>query len=209
MKIKMSTAQDGTAILKWVAIIAFVAVSAAAGLFYLRDSNARADLERAHAEAQDAAQKLAELQAAPQAPAKPSEESNNELVKLRGDVSKYREMEKQYKALQTEAQQLRAHIAQLEQVGVEAAALRNANAQLQQTAQDQAAVTTCVANLRIIAAAKNQWAAQNIKGPNDMPIDVDIFGKYIPQKPVCPKGGVYTLGAVGAKPTCSVPGHTM
>ena len=47
------------------------------------------------------------------------------------------------------------------------------------------------------------------KRPTDVPLDTDLFGpgKYLPQKPACPSGGVYTLGAVQAKPTCSVPGH--
>ena len=27
--------------------------------------------------------------------------------------------------------------------------------------------------------------------------------------PVCPAGGVYTIGAVGEKPTCSIAGHVL
>lgn len=211
MNIKMSSARNGAAVLKWLAILAFVALSAVAGFFYLSDSNARAELERVQREAQESAQQLEKLQQAqtPTEP-KPAEDNNNsELVKLRGEVAKYRAMEKQYQSLQTELEQLRGQNQELQQANSEASALRNQNAQFQQAAQDQAFTAQCIANLRSIANAKSQWAAQNGKGPNDTPMDVDIFGRYLPQKPVCPKGGIYTLGSAGSRPTCTVQGHTM
>jgi uncharacterized membrane protein YdfJ with MMPL/SSD domain len=210
MNINNSSARSGVAVLKWLVILAFVALSAVAGFFYLSDSNARAELDRAQRKALESDQQLQELQQA-QTPAqpKPSEDNNTELVRLRGEVAKARSMEKQYQATQTENQQLKAQIQQLQQVNAEAAALRSQNAQFLATAQDQTFMVQCVANLRNIANAKAQWAAQNGKRPTDMPLDVDIFGKYLPQKPVCPKGGIYTLGPVSGRPTCTAPGHTM
>jgi len=69
----------------------------------------------------------------------------------------------------------------------------------------------CNLNLRDIVRAKATWAAEHEKLPSDVPQESDLFGKgrYIPQRPVCPKGGTYTLGAVDEKPTCSIPGHTL
>jgi hypothetical protein len=57
--------------------------------------------------------------------------------------------------------------------------------------------------------AKATWALEKRKVDGDMPTDADLFGatKYVREKPVCPKGGVYSLNRVGTKPTCSVPGH--
>ncbi len=65
-------------------------------------------------------------------------------------------------------------------------------------------------NLRAIQGAKETWALERNKTPNDVPTDGDLFGpdKYLREKPVCPRDGIYTLGKVSEKPTCSVPGHT-
>jgi hypothetical protein len=39
---------------------------------------------------------------------------------------------------------------------------------------------------------------------------IDLFGPghYMAAKPVCPSGGIYTLGAVQENPRCTIPGHT-
>jgi hypothetical protein len=65
----------------------------------------------------------------------------------------------------------------------------------------------CMANLRTIAAAKNQWALENKKRDQDTPTEADIRkslggGDY----PHCPEGGEYTIGKVGDSPSCSVHG---
>jgi len=67
----------------------------------------------------------------------------------------------------------------------------------------------CINNLRMIDGAKQQWALENSKTASDVPSWNDIQpylggGKAIL---VCPKGGGYSLGAVGERPTCSFPGH--
>jgi hypothetical protein len=209
MNINTSSASKGAAVLKWLAILAFVALGAVAAFFYLSDSNARVELEQARAQAEESAQQVQQLQQAQtQTQAKPADDNSAELVRLRGDVAKYRAQEKQFQTLQSENQQLRTQMEQLRQASSEAAALRSANQQFQQAAQDQTFTVQCIGNLRAIANAKQQWAAQNVKGPADMPMDVDLFPKHLPQKPMCPKGGVYTLGTVNARPTCTVPGHT-
>ena len=63
----------------------------------------------------------------------------------------------------------------------------------------------CITNLEQIQDAKAQWAAKNKKSSNDIPADTDLFGEgaYLRQKPECPSGGSYQLGAVGQKASCS------
>lgn len=69
----------------------------------------------------------------------------------------------------------------------------------------------CWATLKQIEGAKGEWAWEQHKTTNDIPLDADLFGTnaYIRFKPVCPEGGTYRLGRVGEKPTCSVPGHIL
>ena len=53
------------------------------------------------------------------------------------------------------------------------------------------------------------WMREKVKTTNDIPTDSDIFGtnQYLRFKPTCGLGGVYTLGRVGERPTCSIPDH--
>ena len=68
----------------------------------------------------------------------------------------------------------------------------------------------CINNLRQIEAAKQQWALEKNKTANDVPTEDDIKPYLMnSQMPVCPQGGTYTIGAVGDKPTCSIPGHVL
>ena len=76
-------------------------------------------------------------------------------------------------------------------------------------AREAAQRNGCIANLRAMDGAKAIWALENKKMEGETPTDVDLFGtaKYVPVKPVCPKGGIYSLNPAGTKPTCSMPGH--
>ena len=69
----------------------------------------------------------------------------------------------------------------------------------------------CIMNLRMIEGAEMTWASENQKNTNAVPTDADLFGptSYIREKPACPSSGNYTIGAVGEKPRCSIPGHTL
>jgi hypothetical protein len=71
----------------------------------------------------------------------------------------------------------------------------------------------CINNLRLIDASKQQWALENKKQSTDTPTAADIqpyMGRGAKgEMPVCPAGGVYTIGSVGEKPTCSQPGHVL
>ena len=79
----------------------------------------------------------------------------------------------------------------------------------QGTGLEKAAANACRATLRAIQGAKAVWALEHRQPDTAIPIDADLFGpsSYIAQKPVCPDGGSYTLGAVGVSPRCSIPGH--
>ena len=66
----------------------------------------------------------------------------------------------------------------------------------------------CINNLRQIDAAKQQWALEKGKQTTDVPTWDDIK-PYLYRIPHCPAGGTYTIGPVGEKPTCSLPGHRL
>jgi hypothetical protein len=86
----------------------------------------------------------------------------------------------------------------------------------------------CINNLRIIDAAKNEWALAENKTTNDVPTWEDLkpylerdpernkpFVKFDPNNnlPICPSGGIYTIGKVGEPTTCSfsntIPPHVL
>ena len=68
----------------------------------------------------------------------------------------------------------------------------------------------CIANLKEIDAAKEQWAMDNNQPGLATPSATDLFGaaKYITQAPTCPTtGAAYdaTIGSVDTPPTCPNP----
>ncbi len=67
----------------------------------------------------------------------------------------------------------------------------------------------CLQNLRRIEWAKAEWAKTNPATEGALVITNQIL-PMLPgrQFPVCPEGGIYTLGGFGEKPTCSQPGHS-
>src|SRR5271155_1445996 len=79
-------------------------------------------------------------------------------------------------------------------------------------AHSTSAMNPCVNNLRVIDAAKNQWALQYDKTTNDTPTWNDLL-PFVSRSgttngiPVCPAGGTYTIGRVGVPPTCSIGGR--
>jgi hypothetical protein len=130
-----------------------------------------------------------------------------ELARLRNEVSQLRQQTNELARARQEIQVLNQRVAS------EAQASRNAAA-LQARAQDErGAANVCISNLRIIDASKAQWALENHKQNTDTPAVTDIqpyMGRgSAGEMPVCPDGGTYILGAVGEKPTCSIPGHVL
>ena len=67
--------------------------------------------------------------------------------------------------------------------------------------------TACVANMRLIANAKEQFY---INHPTETPSLQNLVGtdKDMKTTPICPAGGTYTLGDQNTDPTCSI-GETL
>ena len=68
----------------------------------------------------------------------------------------------------------------------------------------------CINNLRMIDAAKQQWALEKSKNDDAVPSAHDLL-PYLTDGvfPVCPEGGTYSINAIGQLPTCSIPGHAL
>jgi competence protein ComGC len=82
-------------------------------------------------------------------------------------------------------------------------------------ARSHSSKNACMANLKQIEGAKATWALEYQQPPTAIPTEADLAGpdRYMRIMSECPQGGVYRLGAVGEKPTCSLasskPGHTL
>jgi prepilin-type N-terminal cleavage/methylation domain-containing protein len=82
-------------------------------------------------------------------------------------------------------------------------------------ARTAAQKNACIANLKQIEGAKENWALENKKTEgaattgSEAAINAFLRGGSTPS---CPGGGDYTYGVVGATPTCSLgatAGHTL
>lgn len=202
----------GQAFFKWLAILALIA-AAALGFLVVRGRQAQEEqLAQLRAETQQELAKQTEELERLRNETKETERlrsETQELGKLRADSAQLRAMQKEHQRLTAENQQLQATIQQLQQVGSENSTLRNQVNALQGAAAERNNIAICINNLKTIEGIKARWATDFQKQPTDMPLDTDLFGpgKYLPQKPACPAGGVYTVGNLQTKPTCSVPGH--
>ena len=70
----------------------------------------------------------------------------------------------------------------------------------------------CIANLKGFDVAKELWALEKGKtNLNESPMDAALFGAtlYIREKPKCPEGGIYSLGKLSERPTCSIADHSI
>ncbi len=80
-------------------------------------------------------------------------------------------------------------------------------------ANDKAAQTAqCINNLRQLDGAKQTWALEMKKSPNDVPTWQDVMPYLGPPNspaPTCPAGGIYQLNDMNKPPTCSFPGHQL
>ena len=82
--------------------------------------------------------------------------------------------------------------------------------QLQAEQQQAAGVNACINNLRMLDAAKQQWALEKNKTATDVPTAQDLLPYFKDNLfPTCPDGGTYTLNSLGELPTCTVPGHLL
>ncbi len=82
---------------------------------------------------------------------------------------------------------------------------------------DVASYSSCIANLKQIQGAIEQWALENkITNATHRVTVTDISGsptnyirELINKELKCPAGGTYSLTTVGEAPRCSVAGHTL
>jgi hypothetical protein len=73
---------------------------------------------------------------------------------------------------------------------------------------------SCINNLRQLDAAVQEWALEHKKVAGDTPKWSEIMGTngtggYLKRPMICPQGGIYNLGSVGGRPTCSIEGHDL
>jgi prepilin-type N-terminal cleavage/methylation domain-containing protein len=78
-------------------------------------------------------------------------------------------------------------------------------------ARDSSRRNTCIANLKQIDSAKEQWAMDTRRNAGDACAMTNIAGAglYLKATPACPSGGTYTVNNVGTNPACSISGHTL
>ena len=65
---------------------------------------------------------------------------------------------------------------------------------------------SCVANLKQIEAAKEQWCMDFKQSATATPGATDLYGTtdYVKNVPGCASGGTYTIGDMSTRPTCSI-----
>jgi chromosome segregation ATPase len=130
-----------------------------------------------------------------------------ELARLRNEVSQLRRQTNELAKARQEIQMLNQRAAS------ETEARRSAAAALQAENQKTQSLNACINNLRLIDAAKQQWALEQRKQATDTPVASDLqpyLGRGPSgEMPTCPDGGTYTFGTVGEKPICTVPGHVL
>lgn len=71
--------------------------------------------------------------------------------------------------------------------------------------------SSCLASLKQIETAKEQWAMDNKKSNGDSVTFTDLVSTtlYLKSNPGCPAGGTYSCNAIGTVPSCTVSGHVL
>jgi len=77
-------------------------------------------------------------------------------------------------------------------------------------ARSQSSVNSCIANLKQMDGAAQQWALENHKDDKD---EIDVMSAALYLKggglPVCPQGGKYWFTVVSNPPCCTIIGHSL
>jgi septal ring factor EnvC (AmiA/AmiB activator) len=112
------------------------------------------------------------------------------------------QLETAHTAAQQQQQQLEQMQTETQQTGAATESTADASANAQQNA--------CINNLRLIDAAKQEWALEYNRPANAVPTVQNLLPYFTDGViPTCPAGGVYTLNVVGVPPTCSIAGHVL
>lgn len=70
--------------------------------------------------------------------------------------------------------------------------------------RNTAALSSCIAGLKQIDGAKEQWALEMKRTTGDPVTWGNLVPDFIKNQPACICGGVYTANAIGEAPTCSL-----
>jgi|WetSurMetagenome_2_1015567.scaffolds.fasta_scaffold244989_1 hypothetical protein len=216
-------------IIPWLCVVASLG---AAGWFYSASQKKEADLAALRADSEQLQQARAELEETKKAQ---SQSANDELVQLRAEHQELLRLRNEVRQLRGDKQQLSGQVQAAQAQVANAQAQAQAQAQALRAAQaapavppdqqaaaalaaraaaqpavspEQAKVNACVFSLRLIDAAKQQWAAAKQKPNGAILISGDLL-PYLPNNtmPACPAGGVYTLNPIGQSAICNIPGH--
>ena len=79
-----------------------------------------------------------------------------------------------------------------------------------QNARSKTRTNACINNLRLLDAAKEQYAIDNDKDSTTTPVSSDLT-TYLKsnEMPSCPAAGAYTIGVIGTDPTCDQTDHEL
>jgi prepilin-type N-terminal cleavage/methylation domain-containing protein len=75
-------------------------------------------------------------------------------------------------------------------------------------ARESSRAKACVANLKQIDSAKQQWAMDQKMASTASPAQGDLSPTYVRSYPSCPESGTYTIGDIDTLPTCSIGANT-
>lgn len=218
--------ESGTSAFRAVVSVASVAVLSLLVLYFgaKRENEKRAaDLQKSNAElTQTIAQQEIELKKlrVQVGEIERMRRDNAEIHELRAASGELNKLRPENQKLRAEVDMLRARVAQSQAESADLRRLQQENAANQRKAivaqtgaamSDLAARNVCIAHLKQLDGAKQQWAIDNKRTARDIPGPADLFGPtlYLKLEPVCPSGGRYTLHSVGENPTCSHPEHRL
>ena len=193
---------------RWFALVC-LALMLVAEIFLFRSNHERdaalSDLKNSQTQLQDTQKELDALKnssAGAQAAELVGLRKQNEVL-----AAKVSALQKNVDRLQMESQQNAQHLTTARSaLELQQEHLR----QLQAEQQQAAGVNACINNLRMLDAAKQQWALEKNKTATDVPTAQDLLPYFKDNLfPTCPDGGTYTLNSLGELPTCTVPGHVL
>ena len=167
--------------------------------------DAQNKMAAAQHDADEAQAKLQQVQAAADSQAMDNMRLNAENKSLSRKLS---DLQHQNSTLNDASQQLSQQLTSVQQAAEQQQEqIQQMQYQSQQT-QAGNEQSSCMNNLRQIEAAKNEWALETGKAAGAVPTDQDLL-PYLTGGvfPVCPSGGVYTIGAIGTPPSCSIHGQ--
>ena len=77
-------------------------------------------------------------------------------------------------------------------------------------ARETAQKNACINNLRLVDAAKEQWALENNKSTGATVTSANLVDYFKGNTfPTCPATGTYSVENIGTTPTCTITGHAL